>query len=69
VGVTVNTIFFKNLNITGTGGDRTLKVGACNNFKKYQGRVSGFLEILPTSERGGAVQLYFKSQYLMHRSR
>ena len=34
LGVAVNTSFFKNLNITDTGGGRTLKVGACNHHKK-----------------------------------
>jgi len=117
-GVAVNAVLCKNLNISGTGRRRTLKVGTCSylkkisrtcfrifvNFahmwawqlmqfnvktsipparnevepwksayaitlKKYQERCSGVLEIPPTSGRGGAVQIYFKSQYLMHRSR
>jgi len=44
VGVAVNAIFCNNLNISGTGVGRTLK--------KYQGSVSGLLDIPPTSRRG-----------------
>ena len=35
VGVAVDATFIKNLNISGTGVARTLKVGACNQLKKY----------------------------------
>jgi len=34
VGVAVNTMFFKNLDISSTEEGRTLRVGICNHLKK-----------------------------------
>ena len=66
VGVAVNAILFENLNISGTGGGRTMRVGTY--LKKYYGRVLGFLETPTKSKRGGAIQFYFISQYIKHGS-